>query len=872
MISIGRQALKNGKLFIINLSLIISYFPLDSIAQVSNDFTGSSGKTAIVSPGSLQEVNNNVNLSLGSITPTIPIVQIKSGSLTTSVSLVNTGCGGIRVNEYASRVGLGWEISAGGYIKRTIRGKKDDMYFSQGNNNRGWLDPLSGSYPNDVLLNSVTGQNYGAAINKDYECWVGSTTVNDINPARQRHYYNSIHQNTFTGEYDTEPDIFEFNFSGISGSFVFDGEGKPVLIPYQNIEILPVMSSNGITGWTCTTSDGIKYLFNISPEKTQIVSNTGIEDDPLTNYIDESKIETEYNSTWYLSRIDSPFGDFIKFTYYVEQQGYLTFQYNSDSKTKYISGAVDIGPAPSATNFDASEINSHIITTVKVIYPMYLQKIEGINESITFENDVNPRTDLGQNINFYPLKFVKLHRKNLRNINQPILLKEFQFNYSYFFNSPRLKLMSLQQNCVGTDCLNVKPLIYRFKYSTTLLPKIDDLAKDLWGFYNANEISWVSSGYSGFPSFSINDPIAGLVSNISGETKAPNYENSSGGILSEIIYPNSSSVSYQYESNQLSNIGSVGGFRIKKIVTKENFLQPSILDNVTEYVYNSGDKDYRDNPNNFYKLNKFYQFHLNCGSSGQPPCSERDFARLFYTINTEINSFYSRDYIRYTNVSEIHPGNGSINYEYTGFQSNPNALPEKRTFQYWLNPNISNYLETNSTAILGNKTDFSYERGLLKAMTIFDKDGNLVKKIENVWEFNPVGYVPKQVVGLSVFVSNFFKMITTGPPTIYELEFYKHVSKWFYISSTIETTFDRSNSGKKLSIITNYHYNATTKDIDYIKSSNSDGSETFKYFKYINDYPEITSNMIGLNGMSEGIRQCLIKKMNFPVQTITTKK
>jgi len=156
--------------------------------------------------------------------------------------------------------------------------------------------------------------------------------------------------------------------------------------------------------------------------------------------------------------------------------------------------------------------------------------------------------------------------------------------------------MSLQQNCVGTDCLNVKPLIYRFKYSTTLLPKIDDLAKDLWGFYNANEISWVSSGYSGFPSFSINDPIAGLVSNISGETKAPNYENSSGGILSEIIYPNSSSVSYQYESNQLSNIGSVGGFRIKKIVTKENFLQPSILDNVTEYVYNSGDKDYRDNP------------------------------------------------------------------------------------------------------------------------------------------------------------------------------------------------------------------------------------------------------------------------------------
>ena len=97
-----------------------------------NDMTGSTGITSVSNANNEMSVNNNVNLSLGSIAPAIPITSISSGNLVDNISLVYISGNGIRVNESANDVGLGWKLQVGGSITRTIKGKRDDTNYFLG--------------------------------------------------------------------------------------------------------------------------------------------------------------------------------------------------------------------------------------------------------------------------------------------------------------------------------------------------------------------------------------------------------------------------------------------------------------------------------------------------------------------------------------------------------------------------------------------------------------------------------------------------------------------------------------------------------------------------------------------------------------------
>ena len=55
----------------------------------------------------------------------IPLYTVQEGSFSLPVSISYHG-GGIKVNELASRVGLGWVLNAGGVISRTVCGLPDE--------------------------------------------------------------------------------------------------------------------------------------------------------------------------------------------------------------------------------------------------------------------------------------------------------------------------------------------------------------------------------------------------------------------------------------------------------------------------------------------------------------------------------------------------------------------------------------------------------------------------------------------------------------------------------------------------------------------------------------------------------------------------
>jgi YD repeat-containing protein len=150
------------------------------------------------------------NLVNGAVSATIPIYTFNSGKLELPISL-NYISNGIKVDQTASWVGLGWNLAAGGLITRVIMDEPDE---------RG-----TPYYPNELALYS---EEFGDFL-EGYS------------------------------QYDLKPDAFSFNFNGYSGSFRYDGKGFSIA-PYQNIKIT---SDAGFNWFKVVLPDGIEYKFDI---------------------------------------------------------------------------------------------------------------------------------------------------------------------------------------------------------------------------------------------------------------------------------------------------------------------------------------------------------------------------------------------------------------------------------------------------------------------------------------------------------------------------------------------------------------------------------------------------------------------------------
>lgn len=71
---------------------------------------------------------NEIPISLSTGLPLIdlPIYTITEGNIEVPISITYNG-GGIKVLEYSSIVGLGWQLNAGGCVTRTVFGYPDEL-------------------------------------------------------------------------------------------------------------------------------------------------------------------------------------------------------------------------------------------------------------------------------------------------------------------------------------------------------------------------------------------------------------------------------------------------------------------------------------------------------------------------------------------------------------------------------------------------------------------------------------------------------------------------------------------------------------------------------------------------------------------------
>jgi len=239
----------------------------------------------------------------------IPDISIPLVSIPTTNSKVSVGVQlkyhplSAKPDDRASETGLGWSLIAGGTISRTVRGGNPD----EKNRTIAFSNPPKAKYGI-----------YFEALNPTSKLMKDQTI--DL---------NDYSFNAAMGMYDTEYDLYQYNFMGQSGRFYIvkddNGKYKAEKLDKNNLKIIiNNIVPNEITSFTVVDDKGIRYTFE-GMEKSQKTINsvkTG-----LTTGIGNPNPSTEISNYWAGYNLTT-----IK-----DQNGILlaTFNYGTDSTVKF---------------------------------------------------------------------------------------------------------------------------------------------------------------------------------------------------------------------------------------------------------------------------------------------------------------------------------------------------------------------------------------------------------------------------------------------------------------------------------------------------------------------------------------------------------
>ena len=362
-----------------------------------------------------------VDLNAGVVTVTVPLGEAKSRSLTVPVSL-SYRTTGIRVEEVASWVGLGWSLNAGGLITRTVRGLPDEAVSS------GYFE----AYPR----------------------WQQADSAYRANPTKATwDAKKQADQDAANGVIDTEPDTYSLTLPGQSATFLLDVHRRVHLNPYRSW----VVSGDPTGGWEVVLADGVRYEF-ADIETTQL-ANAGTRDLPFA-------------SAWHLSAMVSANGkDRIEFDYLANAGGAAqVVPTNRVFRAKLY--AVPYAPNNNNASYCAQDppFSDGNVFTAMNYRTLSLRRIRTATVTVDFNSDaVRPDLNLKSDAPGRQLTSVVF-----TDARAPAVSRRFDFAYAPA--ADRLRLDAVRQ--VGQPA-------YAFQYDeSTALPPRTSYAQDHWGFYN----------------------------------------------------------------------------------------------------------------------------------------------------------------------------------------------------------------------------------------------------------------------------------------------------------------------------------------------------------------------------------------------------
>lgn len=514
------------------------------------------------------DINSPVNLLTGAACFDIPIYSIEIGDFKLPITL-HYETSGFKLVDFASNLGMGWNISAGGCITRTVKGIPDEQacvgYCSLG-----------------VEADSIHNLLLALKDREDFDTLAQ-------NPSQQDNSMFAALLSLTNNLIDAEPDIYSFSFAGYSGSFVYDIDGDIHLIPQQNL----IVQKNA-TGFTITVDNGDKFFFE-NGNAVEIMDT--IIDTPFFEYLDN--FETNNAGIYYQNRYYSdinlakrklcPIAWNLTKIVLADSSKEILFQYETDTTRIYLGtdetflmGQRFIDRTnyqfQSGYNWTVSRINSYRFSHIPRI-----RRITWNNGSIDFIPSLNYREDLDYR-NEEPVCFgsrsidsiVVSSMNNQQNTNEnfSIGLTHSYFGdnqtisqpgYPYRFHYKRLRLDAVKYY----DSENNHLYDYRFLYNTinpSECPSRNSCQVDYWGFYRPRNVSFIESRpikpklyyyengkenplynsvYSVWPRSGSIEPTCVL----DGYDMTPDAEGSQEFTLHSVVLPTKGTIVYNYERN-----------------------------------------------------------------------------------------------------------------------------------------------------------------------------------------------------------------------------------------------------------------------------------------------------------------------------------
>lgn len=782
---------------------------------------------------------NSVKEYSGKLDLSIPLFNVKAGNISYPISL-NYDSGGIKVNQEASNVGLGWSLNKI-FITRKIMGSNDfeetgktlteaqnsppfpsletKMGYFKYKSQNGTLHsklPIIDFLPDIYNVYIPTGNStfYFEDLYNPQELTPNeikiSKTINTIN------FFNNL--GTFSpsgGPHLSTKDIFEFTITDVNG---FKYEFKEYDVASQLIH--PESSGLGINLPSVSTWHITKI---IDP-----VNNKNIE------FIYEDAITQPFSVKNYFSQ--------NRKISYASMSGY----YNDDIRGTYVNNQLTKNAHYFYEKlndfYDPSQLPDPNYSKYKLIQEFYkikrLKKILFPEGYISFEYNFT-RADVANNKQ--AISKISLYDYNNN------LIKDFSFEYNYFNctteenlgnyiptneDCKRLKLTSIKEN-------GLPP--YEFGYiEDQLLPRKSSRAQDFLGFYNGSHLKFTANPKMIIPKlyyypnkgawsilpfeidteeyFVLKDDIH-LIYPTADINRNSNYIYSKRGILNIIKYPTGGSQEFEYELNSFKIFNSTingGGLRVKSIklndgkgnvqqisyqYVNENNQNSGILVRPPMYGYPQGklfDAYYNLNPQNQDEppgdLMTDYQ--------GLPNWNNKKLYNTFFindlnTMDVDINN---GSHVGYSEVKKIYSDNSFERIHFTSRLDYPDSrgfgmfghntdLEERNgnnidgyygNRQYKLLHGYGEFLQTNSNYEGSIYTDFSKNRGQILKIEKFTPNNILKSKTDYTYQY---------LINEDVY---FLKPIYS--PTAYFPKEYEAGSE--YVSSIIEYGIGRINYQK----------------------------------------------------------------------------
>jgi hypothetical protein len=517
----------------------------------------------------------------------IPLFSLDSRKMTLPLSL-SYDPSGIKVEQEATQVGLGWSLGGGvNMITRVVKGRDDfDGMFRTSLKQQNTLNkyransfdisPTAGNvkwqYDNFLIQYGTSGQNLQTQLS--LFCAISTDSVYILSTMLLPDIFGGALE---SGKpfLDGESDIYNYQAGKYSGRFIFQpqGTGFQVVTLDQSpvkIELLPNSVTGkpdytGESGFKITTPDGMKYYYQINEKaKTRggesatgklVYVESNINDDPVyaASSVNWDVINVDNAipqiTGWYLTKMESP----------DDATDYIQLSYTQDANYSAITLPNRIqNLVVNSAKWRLSDTRQKLVNLTSITSP---------KGSITFKR--SSRLDLRGTM---ATKIDTIIQKDQFNR----VVNRFKLNYGYFdsgttaeeFVKKRLKLTGLEQ--LANDGLSKIPT-HTFAYieqasDGTPIPNKNSYMQDFLGLFNRatnNDIA-INAAY-GLGSGSINAALKGTMI----PANIPSYATTWGftdpanrnanldycriGTLSSITFPTGGVTNFVYELHDFQN-------------------------------------------------------------------------------------------------------------------------------------------------------------------------------------------------------------------------------------------------------------------------------------------------------------------------------